>query len=60
MKYIVVSTIKQKVNGYGKQITKDALNAIEIKVDTLLDKLCHQFNGSSKRIDATMVNYFKI
>ena len=60
MKYIVVSAIREKVNNYNKQITKDALNAIEIKVDTLVEKACHQFNGKSKRIDATMINYFKI
>jgi len=60
MKYIKVKAIKEKVNGYGKQITKDAINAIEIKVDALLEKVCHQFDGGNKRIDATMINYFKI
>jgi len=60
MKYIVVSAIKEKVKASGRQITKNALHSLDVKVDTLLEKVCNQFNGNSKRIDSNLINYFKL
>ncbi len=60
MKYLNVSAIKAKVKESGRQITKNALNSLDVKIDTLLEKVCHQFNGPSKRIDSDLINYFKL
>ncbi len=60
MKYIIVKAIKARVKESGRQITKDALHTIDVKVDELIEKLCHQWNGSSKRIDSVLVRLFKL
>ena len=60
MRYLVTKNIKDKLHKSNKQITKDGLRAIDIKIDEYLDKLIKQWNGSSKRITAELVNLIKL
>ena len=60
MHYLRAKSVKQKVHEAGKQITKDGLHSIDVKVGEFLDKIVRQHNGSSKRIDSGLVNCFKI
>ena len=60
MKYLVESAVRAKIHEADKQITKDGLFALDIKIDEFLDKAIKQFNGHHKRIDASLVRLIKI
>ena len=60
MHYLVDKAVKQKIHEHEKQITKEALHALDVKIEIFLHKLCHQHNGSSKRIDAGLVRCLHI
>ena len=60
MRYLITKSVKSKINNANKQITKDGLRSLDIKVDEYLDKLIKQWNGSSKRITAELVNLIKL
>lgn len=60
MKYINVKSVKQKIREGNKQISKEALFALDVKIDEFLDKLCKIRNGNKKRITAGFVNLVKM
>jgi len=60
MKYLNVKAVKEKVKAGNKQISKEALHAIDVKIDLLLGKAIRQFNGHHKRIDQSIINLFKL
>ena len=55
MAYIVVKAVKTKIKESGKQISADALVALDKKVEALLEKIIKVQNGHKKRISATVV-----
>ena len=59
-KYIVAKAIKEKFHEHNKQITKDGLHAIDVKVSEFLEKAVLQFNGHHSRITAMLINLIKI
>lgn len=52
--------IINKIHAKGFQIEKSAIHSIDCKLDAFIDKLCKQFNGHHKRIDATLVELIKL
>lgn len=60
MKYLVESAIKAKIHDSGKQITKDGLFALDVKIGEFLDKAINQFNGHHRRIDATLIKLIRL
>ena len=60
MKYLVESAVKAKIHESGKQITKDGLFMLDVKVGEFLDKAIKQFNGHHTRIDATLIKLIKL
>lgn len=53
--YLNAKAVKSKINGAGKQLTKEGLKAIDLKVEQYLTKLITQFNGHHKRIDEMQI-----
>jgi hypothetical protein len=60
MKFIVEKSVKQYIHEKGKRISKDGLNAVNVKVLEFLDKLCCVHNGSKKTIDEGLVYFIGI
>ena len=60
MRYIKEKTVKEKFHKAGKQVTRDALRAIDIKVEQLIEKATKQFNGHHSRIDSIVINLLKL
>ena len=60
MQYIIKKAVREKFNKEGKQITRDGLMAIDIKVEQLIEKACKQFNGHHTRITSININLLKI
>ena len=60
MKYINTKAIKSKFHENNKQISKDGLLAIDIKVEQLIEKACRVHNGGAKRVDDVVINYVGI
>ena len=59
MHYLKASAVKKTFNESGKQLTKDGLFAIDVKVGEFLSKACRQFNGHHKRITADLISIIK-
>lgn len=59
MAYIVESKVRKFFNENNKQITKDGMHALEVKLVEFMEKCCKQFNGHKKRIDAGLVSITK-
>lgn len=60
MKYLIEKAVRAKINEADKQITKDGLFALDLKIDEFLDKAIRQFNGHHKRIDSTLIKLIKV
>lgn len=60
MRYLKDRAVKQKVHESGKQITKDGLYALDVKVDDFIQRIIKERNGGHGRIDAKLVNLFKL
>lgn len=60
MQYIHVKAVRNKIREYNRQITKDRLRAIDKKVEILIVHACNQFNGHKRRIDADLINFFRV
>lgn len=58
MKYLKVSEVKSTVNEAGLQISKDALNALDLKVNDFLWKLIRTVRKG--RINIEEVNLLKM
>jgi len=59
MKYLNVKNCKALANSNGKQLSKDALFALNNIVHETIDKACRVHNGSKARIDSTVINFVK-
>lgn len=59
MRYIKKKAVKDKIHQAGKQITRDGLLAIDIKVEQLIEKAVRQFNGHHNRIDSSIISLLK-
>ena len=55
MRYIISKNIKTKLHQAGKQITKDGLLVLDVKMDEFLDKVIKQWNGHHSRITAELI-----
>lgn len=60
MRYLIVKSVKAKINEAKKQITPEALSVIDAKVDEYLTKLIALHNGGHKRIDGIVAALVKI
>lgn len=60
MTYIKESKVRKQFHEHGKQISKDGLHQIDVKVDEFIRKLCASFNGHKKRITGMTVEMFKM
>ena len=60
MRYLVVKSVKAKFHEAKKQITKDGLHALDVKIDEFLDKAIKQFNGGHNRITAELISLIKL
>ena len=60
MHYLVAKAVKAKFHEAKKQITKDGLHALDVKVDEFLDKAIRQFNGRHNRITADLISLLKL
>ena len=60
MAYIVESKVRKFCNENNRQITKDGLYAIELKLVEFLSRLCRERNGGRKRIDMEFVNCLNV
>jgi aminopeptidase C len=60
MKYLVASAVRKKVNESGKQIGKDGLYVLDVKVEEYLNKLVCQFNGHKARITPELIRMIKL
>jgi len=60
MRYIKPQPIKEKFRKAGRQISKDGLRAIDIKIDCLIDKAIAQFDGHHKRVDSKLISLLKL
>ena len=60
MHYLKTKAIKDRIHNEGKQISRDGLHAIDIKVEQFIEKVVRQHNGSRRRIDMGLINCFKI
>lgn len=56
MKYLKAKAVKEKFHSAEKQITKDGLYALDVKVDEFLNKLIAQFNGHHRRVTSDIVS----
>jgi hypothetical protein len=59
LKYIVVQSVMEKVHGSGNSITKDALKALDMKVEDILNRAIRQWNGHHKRITSDIIYFVK-
>ena len=60
MHYLVAKSVKAKFHEAGKQITKDGLHALDVKVDEFLNKAIKTFNGNHNRITAELISLIKL
>lgn len=60
MKYIKVKQVRAKFHESNKQLSKDGLHAIDVKIDEFLTRICNAFNGHHKRINADIISLYKI
>ena len=60
MFYLKAKSIKQKLNSAGYQINKEALGAMDAKVDDFLNRLIKIWNGHHKRITPELVSLVKL
>jgi len=60
MSYIKIKQVKNKFREMDRQVTKDGLHAIDVKIDDLIDRVCSAFNGHKRRINADIINLFKV
>ncbi len=60
MSYINKRKVRAKFHECNKQITKDGLHALDSKIDAFILKVSLQFNGHHRRINADVINLFKI
>lgn len=60
MAYIVNSKVKKFFHENNKRLSKDGLNALEVKFVDYMEKCCKTFNGGKKTVDATLVNLVKM
>ena len=59
MKYLNTQNCRRLANASGKQLSKDALYALNNMVYEAIEKACNVHNGGAKRIDATVMNFVK-
>jgi len=49
--------VRNRVKNNGKRISKEALFALNVHVEQVIDNACAQHNGGKKTVDATAVNF---
>ena len=60
MYYLVNKSVKAKLHKAKKQITKEGLHALDVKIDEFLDKAIKTFNGGHNRITPELINLIKL
>lgn len=60
MHFLKTSAVKKAFHDSDRQITKDGLHAIDVKVAEFIEKAMKQFNGHHKRITAEVITLIKL
>jgi len=60
MRFINSKNAKAFIHTSGKQVSKNALEALDRKVEQYLAKICKQYQGKTKRITAELIHFIKL
>lgn len=56
-RFLKPTATKQYCNKLGRRVSVEFLNALDLKIEVILDRACRQFNGGAKTLDATVLGF---